>query len=78
MDNAVELLPDNQMVEKTRNQITITLSDKAFEEYQEVANWKNIPLATLLRQILEREHESPGFANLHRRTGKSTGGKLTD
>ncbi len=57
-----------QMAE--RNQVTISLSEKAFTEYQDIAEWKKIPMATLLRQILEREHESASFSSLHRRTGK--------
>ncbi len=70
----MELIYGQPMTERERYQITITLSKKAFEEFQEVAEWKEIPVATLLRQILEREHESPSFASLHRRTGKGSGG----
>ncbi|MBW4617228.1 MAG: hypothetical protein KME21_29135 [Desmonostoc vinosum HA7617-LM4] len=55
------------MTERNSPQITITLSPKTYEQYQAVANWKEIPLATLLRQILEREHESPAFSNLFKR-----------
>jgi predicted DNA-binding ribbon-helix-helix protein len=50
-----------------RFQITVTLSKKAYEQFREVAEWKEIPVATLIRQILEREHESPAFANLYKR-----------
>lgn len=42
-----------------RNQITITLSDRALEEYKIIAQWKGQPLATLLREILEQHHLSP-------------------
>ncbi|AUB43702.1 hypothetical protein COO91_09886 (plasmid) [Nostoc flagelliforme CCNUN1] len=50
-----------------RYQITITLCKKAYDQYKEVSDWKEIPMATLLRQILEREQESPAFASLYRR-----------
>lgn len=50
-----------------RNQITITLSDRAFEEYKLLSQWKNQPTATLLREILEQHHLSPSFANAVRR-----------
>lgn len=70
MDNVMDVIERQQQMADQRYQITITLSERAFEEYQNVAEWKKIPMATLLRQILEREHESPAFANLHRRTGK--------
>ncbi|MBW4617515.1 MAG: hypothetical protein KME21_30745 [Desmonostoc vinosum HA7617-LM4] len=55
------------MIERNSPQVTITLSQKAYEQYQSVAKWKEIALATLLRQILEREHESPAFSNLFKR-----------
>jgi predicted DNA-binding ribbon-helix-helix protein len=48
-------------------QVTVTLSAKAYDQYKAIADWKGIPLSTLLRQILEREHESPSFASLYRR-----------
>jgi hypothetical protein len=50
-----------------RNQITVTLSDKAMEEYRLVAEWLNMPVATLLRQVLEGHHQSPAFGALVRR-----------
>jgi len=50
-----------------RNQTTVTLSSRANEEYQLVADWLGMPVATLMRQILEGHHQSPGFANLIRR-----------
>ncbi|RCJ41116.1 hypothetical protein [Nostoc punctiforme] len=70
MDNVMELHGLQPMADKDKDrfQMTITLSEKAYEEFQAVAEWKKIPMATLLRQILEREHESPAFANLHKRT----------
>jgi hypothetical protein len=58
-----------------RNQVTITLSDKALEEYRLVAEWKNQPLASLLREVLETEHRSPSFASLLRRAKGRTGTK---
>lgn len=50
-----------------RNQNTVTLSEKAQEEYQLVADWLKMPLATLLRQVLEEHHQSPSFGNLVKR-----------
>ncbi|WP_341532164.1 hypothetical protein WKK05_40085 (plasmid) [Nostoc sp. UHCC 0302] len=50
-----------------RYMITVTLSERAYEEFRQVAAWKKIPLGTLLRQILEREHESLGFGELVKR-----------
>ncbi|WP_242044966.1 hypothetical protein [Anabaena azotica] len=47
--------------------LSITLSEKAYEEYRLVAAWKKIPVSTLIRQILEREHESLGFSELLKR-----------
>lgn len=50
-----------------RYQVSVTLSEKCYLEFAAVANWKKIPLATFIRQILEREHESPSFGNLAKR-----------
>lgn len=58
-----------------RNQVTITLSDKTIEEFRMVAEWKNQPLASLLREILETEHRSPSFASLLRRARGKSGTK---
>jgi hypothetical protein len=55
------------MSPQERNQITVTLSDRAMEEYRLVAKWLNMPVATLLRQILEEHHQSPAFGALVRR-----------
>jgi predicted DNA-binding ribbon-helix-helix protein len=63
MNPPVELATDMT----DRYQISITLSKKSYEQYKEVSDWKDIPMATLLRQILEREQESPAFASLYRR-----------
>lgn len=57
---------DKPMADK-RNQTTVTLSPKANEEYELVAAWLGMPVATLMRQILENHHQSPSFANLVRR-----------
>jgi succinylarginine dihydrolase len=59
------LAVDHKMAD--RNQKTVTLSDKAMEEYELVASWKGIPVASLLRQVLEDHHESPTFGALVRR-----------
>ena len=48
-------------------QKTITLSGRALEEYQVVADWLGMPVGTLLRQVLEGHHQSPSFSNLVRR-----------
>ncbi|UKP00969.1 hypothetical protein [Nostoc sp. UHCC 0870] len=50
-----------------RYMLSITLSEKAYEEYRLVAAWKKIRVSTLIRQILEREHESLGFGELVKR-----------
>jgi hypothetical protein len=50
-----------------RFMMTITLSEKADEEFRLVAAWKKIPVGTLIRQILEREHESLDFGELVKR-----------
>lgn len=50
-----------------RNQVTITLSDKAMEEYDLVANWLGMPRNTLIRQAVEEKHQTAGFGNLVRR-----------
>lgn len=60
-------MTESEESENSRNNVTLTLSGKAMEELSVVARWKKIPLATFLRQILEKEHESPGFASLYRR-----------
>lgn len=58
----VEVMPPD-----SRNQRSITLSDRASQEYQFVADWLGMPVGTLMRQILEDHHQSPSFANLLRR-----------
>lgn len=55
------------MSPKARNQVMVSLSDKALEEFEAVAEWKGQPLASLLREILEDHHRSPSFASLLRR-----------
>jgi hypothetical protein len=50
-----------------RNQVTVTLSNKAMEEYRLVAQWLDMPVATLMRQALEEHHQSPSFGALVRR-----------
>ncbi len=56
-----------EMSPQERNQVTITLSDKAWQEYRLVAAWLNMPVATMLRQVLEEHHQSPSFGALVRR-----------
>ncbi len=55
------------MADRSSPQISITLSAKTYEEFQRVARWKQMSLAKFVRQIVEREHESPSFSSLHRR-----------
>ncbi|NER81587.1 MAG: hypothetical protein F6K42_18885 [Leptolyngbya sp. SIO1D8] len=55
------------MAAADRNQVTITLSDKAMEEYTLVAEWLGMPRNTLIRQVVEERHQSPSFGNLVRR-----------
>lgn len=59
------------MAERKSPQVTLTLSQKAFDELTQVAEWKEITLATLIRYIVEREHESPAFASLLERASSS-------
>ncbi len=47
-----------------RSMRSVTLSPKALEEFEEVATWKGMPIASYLRQILEIHHESPEFKEL--------------
>jgi hypothetical protein len=47
-----------------RNQIYITLSDQANEDYRHVADYLGMPVATLLRQILESHHQGREFGAL--------------
>ncbi|MHC5853848.1 hypothetical protein [Nostoc sp.] len=50
-----------------RYMLSITLSEKAYKDYRKIAAWKKIPVGTLVRQILEREHESQNFGELLKR-----------
>lgn len=67
----MEQLATQAMAERSSPQISITLSPRAYEELQRVARWKQVPLAKFVRQIVENEHESPSFSNLHRRALES-------
>ncbi len=58
------MAPDS---EKTGKSVSITLSNKAYEEFEKVATAKGIAVRTLLRFILEEHHQSPGFGALVRR-----------
>lgn len=59
----------------TRSQITITLSERALSEFREVADWLGMPVATLVRGIVEERHQSPSFGNLVKRARGQAGGK---
>ena len=67
----MEKLTDTLMAERSSPQISITLSPKTYEEFLRVSRWKRMSLAKFVRQIVEREHESPSFSSLHRRALKS-------
>jgi hypothetical protein len=51
----------------TRNQTTITLSWRAAQEYEVVAEWLGIAPASLMRFILEEHHRSAEFYDLLQR-----------
>lgn len=55
----------------SRNQITITLSDRADKDYRQIAKKLGMPVATLLRQILEQTHQSPTIGALLRRCSET-------
>jgi hypothetical protein len=61
------LARDTAMAPQDRNQITVTLSDRALEEYRLVAQYLGMPVATLLRQVVEQHHQSPSFGALVKR-----------
>ncbi|ARV58000.1 hypothetical protein BZZ01_04520 [Nostocales cyanobacterium HT-58-2] len=69
MDNVMEMQDEfENMTERAdRYQITVTLSKKTHDQLRVIADWKEIPMATLVRQIIEREQESPAFGNLYKR-----------
>lgn len=71
MGIAMDMQEINEMAD--RYQITLTLSKKAYEEFALVAKWKETPLATFIRNILEREHDSPAFGNLVKRAVSDVG-----
>jgi predicted DNA-binding ribbon-helix-helix protein len=50
-----------------RSQRSVTLSERAAEDYQIVADYLGMPVASLLRQVLEQHHQSSEFASLLRR-----------
>jgi hypothetical protein len=51
----------------TRKQTTITLSGRAAQEYETVAEWLGISPASLMRIVLEKHHQSPEFHELLQR-----------
>jgi hypothetical protein len=57
--------------ERKSKQWPITLSPKAEADYIEVADFLEIPVATLLRQILESHHQSTEFEKLLKRVEQS-------
>ena len=56
-----------------RCQVTLTLSPKALEEFVLVSGWLGMPRNTLLRQLLEAQHQTPSFGNLVRRAKAGQG-----
>lgn len=65
--------PDTAVSPRERNQITITLSDRALEEYELIAQWKGQPLASLLREILEQHHLNPAVKSAVDRAKRGLG-----
>jgi hypothetical protein len=62
-------LSSNRMAQQ-RNQINITLSDQADSDYRTVADYLGMPVATLLRQVLEAHHQGREFGALIERMKK--------
>lgn len=60
-------MTDAKDVGNKNPRVTITLSQKTYEEMSLVAEQKGIPLATHLGNILEDHHENPAYGNLVRR-----------
>lgn len=58
-----------------RNQIYITLSDQANDDYRKAADYLGMPVATLLRQVLESHHQGREFGALLDRMKTETGTK---
>ena len=55
-----------------RHQLNITLSDQANEDYRKVADYLGMPVATLLRQVLETHHQTREFGALIERVKTPT------
>lgn len=51
-----------------RNQLSITLSDRAYEDYTKVAEFLGIPRARLIADVIHEYHRSPSFSSLLRRS----------
>lgn len=64
MDNRNDAQSSIIRMAQDRNQIYITLSDQANEDYRKVADYLGMPVATLLRQILESHHQGREFGAL--------------
>lgn len=70
----MEVLTDDDFsmaTERKSPQITLTISQKVYDELAIVAEWKNITLGTLIRFIIEKEHETSTFAALLERALKA-------
>jgi hypothetical protein len=65
---------EEAVVERPK-QKSVTLSDRLIADYTIVARWKGIPLAKLLSQRLEADHESPEFAELLKRANAEAPGE---
>jgi len=61
-----EALRVPKMPEKD-TRVTITLSDRAYEEMETVARQKGIILSRHLAMIIEAHHEDPKYGNLVKR-----------
>lgn len=60
------------MSPRARNSVPVTLSDRAYQDFEYAAEEKGIPLATFLRNILETHHETPSFGAFLRRLRNGT------
>ncbi len=58
---------EGTMSPRRSNQVMISLSKKAMEDYTLIAQWKVQPLGAVLREILEQHHLSPSFGSALKR-----------
>lgn len=70
MENGDEAQLSIIRMAQERNQINVTLSDQANEDYRKVADYLGMPVATLLRQVLESHHQTTEFGALIERANR--------